>query len=189
MSSWLRTRLSLCIKAPAGWCISARLVGICGPLTAHCALRAALRETPDVIVVGELRDALSVQLALEAAETGLLVLATCHAADAANSVVRILQLIPVAQRTFAREVLAQTLIGAVFQCLFPTPTAGRAAAFELLQATPAVRNLIREDKPVHIRSAMQMGRASGMRTMQQALEDLVDAGILAKNCVPEAGLG
>ena len=153
------------------------------------ALRAALRENPDVIVVGELRDALSVELALEAAETGLLVLATCHAADAANSVVRILQLIPVAQRTFAREVLAQTLIGAVFQCLFPTPTAGRAAAFELLQATPAVRNLIREDKPVHIRSAMQMGRASGMRTMQQALEDLVDAGILAKHCVPEAGLG
>ena len=84
------------------------------------ALRAALRENPDVIVVGELRDALSVELALEAAETGLLVLATCHAADAANSVVRILQLIPVAQRTFPREVLAQTLIGAVFQCLFST---------------------------------------------------------------------
>ena len=154
-----------------------------------CALRAALRETPDVIVVGELRDALSVQLALEAAETGHLVLATCHASDAANSIARVLQMIAGPQRALARGALAQSLIGVTFQCLLPTPNDHRVAAFELLQATPAVRNLILEDKPAHIRSAMRTGRDVGMRTLKQAVEHLVDAGIVPAQQVTNAAVG
>ena len=153
------------------------------------ALGAALRENPDVIVVGELRDTRSVQLALEAAETGHLVLATCHAGNAINSVSRLLEAVPAAQRSSARGLLAQSLIGIVFQCLLPTESGGRVAAFELLQATPAVRNLIREDKPMQILSAMQTGKTAGMRTIHQALEALADAGIVAKRCVADFARG
>lgn len=149
------------------------------------ALRSALRENPDVIVVGELRDTPSVQLALEAAETGHLVLATSHAANAVHCVSRLLERIPAAQRSSARGLLAQSLIGIVFQCLLPRAHGPRVAAFEFLQATPSVRNLIREDKPMQIRSAMQTGRDSGMRTMQQALDALADAGVVTKQCASD----
>lgn len=136
-----------------------------------------------------LRAALSVQLALEAAETGHLVLATCHASDAANSIARVLQMIAGPQRALARGALAQSLIGVTFQCLLPTPNDHRVAAFELLQATPAVRNLILEDKPAHIRSAMRTGRDGGMRTLKQAVEHLVDAGIVPAQQVTNAAVG
>ena len=93
------------------------------------------------------------------------------------------------QRALARGALAQFLIGVTFLCLLPTSDDHRVAAFELLQATSAVRNLIFEDKPAHIRSAMQAGRNSGMRTLKQAVERLVDAGIVPAHQVTNAAVG
>ena len=143
------------------------------------ALRAALREAPDVIALGELRDATTIQLALEAAETGHLVLATCHASSAVHSVTRLLEGVPPGQRALARSVLAASLVMVVYQQLMPTGSGSRVAAFELLKATSAVRNLIREDKPAQLYSAMQTGNQQGMQTIMQALERLHSAGVIA----------
>lgn len=143
------------------------------------ALRAALREAPDVIALGELRDATTIQLALEAAETGHLVLATCHASSAVHSVTRLLEGVPPGQRVLARSVLAASLVMVVYQQLTPAGTGSRVAAFELLNVTSAVRNLIREDKPAQLHSVMQTGRQQGMQTITQALQRLHSAGVIA----------
>ncbi|NCF32067.1 MAG: PilT/PilU family type 4a pilus ATPase [Proteobacteria bacterium] len=149
------------------------------------ALRAALRENPDVIVLGELRDATTIQLALEAAETGHLVLATCHAPSAVHSVTRVLEGIPQGQRAQARSVLAASLLVVVYQQLLPGLVDRRVAACELLIATPAVRNLIREDKPTQLHSTMQTGREHGMRTIKQSIQELVNAGAVAEQAHAE----
>lgn len=140
------------------------------------ALRAGLREDPDVILVGELRDRETVALALTAAETGHLVLATLHAASAPRSIDRIVDVFPAGDKELARAMLAGSLQAVVAQRLLPRRGGGRVAAFEVLVGTPAVRNLIRESKIPQIPSLMQMGQRFGMCTLRDSLEALVRAG-------------
>ncbi len=138
------------------------------------ALRGALREDPDVILVGELRDLETTQLALTAAETGHLVLATMHTSSAPKTVDRILDVFPSSQQTQVRSMLAESLVGVVSQMLLKrNGGGGRVAALEILVGTPAVRNLIREGKTHQIPSSMQVAGKSGMQTMEAALVSLV----------------
>jgi twitching motility protein PilT len=141
------------------------------------ALVAALRQDPDVILVGEMRDLETMSTALTAAETGHLVLATLHTHDAPGSVERIIDVFPPFQQQQVRVQLAETLQGVVSQQLLPTPDGlGRIPAVEVMVATPAIRNLIREGKVPQIKSAMQAGGKHGMQTMDKALADLARAG-------------
>ena len=141
------------------------------------ALRAALREDPDVILVGELRDLETIRLALTAAETGHLVLASLHTRSAAATVDRIVDVFDAHEKALVRTQLSDALIGVVSQMLCPTPSGdGRMAVFETLVATPAIRHLIREGKTAQIQSALQTGAAHGMQTMAQALQAARDIG-------------
>jgi twitching motility protein PilT len=141
------------------------------------ALKHALRQDPDVILVGELRDLETMATALTAAETGHLVFATLHTQDAAGTVQRVIDVFPSHQQQQVRVQLAGSLQGVVCQQLLPTVNGkGRVAAVEVLVATPAVRNLIREAKVHQIRTAMQAGGKHGMHTMEQSLAHLVRAG-------------
>ncbi len=143
------------------------------------ALKAALREDPDVILLGEMRDLETIRLALTAAETGHLVLATLHTATAAQAVERIVDVFPGSERDLARTLLADVLRAVVAQELLPRKDGqGRVAAHEVLVGTPAVRNLIREQKGAQLISAMQTGQQYGMHTMAQSLEKLVRAGVI-----------
>ena len=142
------------------------------------ALRASLREDPDVILVGELRDLETIRLALTAAETGHLVLASLHTRSAAASVERIVDVFDAHEKALVRTQLSEALVGVVTQtlCVTPTSTEGslhsaRRAVFETLVATPAIRHLIREGKTAQIQSAMQTGAAHGMQTMAQAMRE------------------
>ncbi len=138
------------------------------------ALRAALREDPDVILVGEMRDTETIATAITAAETGHLVLATLHTADAAQTIDRIIDVFPPHQQQQVKIQLSLTLQGIVAQQLLPRRGGqGRIAAFEVLLATPAVRNLIREGKTHQLHSVIQTGAKSGMQSMDMALRDLV----------------
>jgi twitching motility protein PilT len=138
------------------------------------ALRSALREDPDVILVGELRDLETTQLALTAAETGHLVLATMHTSSAPKTVDRVLDVFPSAQQTQVRSMLSESLVGVVSQMLLKKRGGGgRVAALEILVGTPAVRNLVREGKTHQIPSSMQVAGKSGMQTMEAALVNLV----------------
>ena len=154
-------------------------------------LRAALREDPDVILVGEMRDAETIGTAITAAETGHLVLATLHTVDAAQTVNRIIDVFPEAQQTQVRTQLAGTLQGIVSQQLMPTIDGkGRVGAFEILVATPALRNLIREGKIYQIPSYIQTGAKFGMVSMDSALAALVkaravDREVAVSRCVDE----
>jgi twitching motility protein PilT len=132
------------------------------------ALRAALREDPDVIALGELRDLETISLALTAAETGHLVLATLHTASAAKTVDRLVDVFPAGEKELIRSMLAESLLGVVSQVLARGPQ-GRVAVHELLSATPAVRHLIRENKVAQLYSVIQTGAAQGMQTLDQAL--------------------
>ena len=143
------------------------------------ALKSALREDPDVILVGELRDLETVSLALTAAETGHLVFATVHTSSAPKTVDRLIDVFPTAQQAQIRTMLSESLVGVATQSLLPKIGGGRAAAIEILVATPAVRNLIRENKTFQIPSAMQVGAKAGMVTMEAALTELVNKGIVA----------
>ncbi len=136
------------------------------------ALRAALREDPDVLMIGELRDLETIRLALSAAETGHLVLATLHTASAPQAVDRLVDVFPPGDKELIRGMLAEALQGVVAQVLLPSGQ-GRVAAHELLLATPAVRHLVRENKGAQLYSLMQTGAAQGMATLDQALADLV----------------
>jgi len=138
------------------------------------ALRAALREDPDVILVGELRDLETIRLALTAAETGHLVLATLHTSSAAKSINRIIDVFPAGEKSLIRSLLSDSLRAVVSQRLLKSVEGGRGAAFETLVNTAAVRNLIREDKIAQIVSLMQTGSGLGMETMDQALMRLVE---------------
>ncbi len=137
------------------------------------ALRSALREDPDVILVGELRDLETISLALTAAETGHLVFATVHTSSAPKTVDRLVDVFPSAQQAQVRTMLAESLLGVCTQMLLPKIGGGRCAALEILVATPAVRNLIRENKTHQILSAMQVGGKAGMQTMEAAVMDLI----------------
>ena len=141
------------------------------------ALKHALRQDPDVILVGELRDLETMSTALTAAETGHLVFATLHTQDAPGTIQRVIDVFPSHQQQQVRVQLAGSLQGVVCQQLLPALTGkGRVAAVEVLVATPAVRNLIREGKVHQIRTAMQAGGKYGMHTMEQSLAQLVRAG-------------
>ncbi|MGH9102172.1 MAG: type IV pilus twitching motility protein PilT, partial [Acidimicrobiales bacterium] len=143
------------------------------------ALRHVLRQDPDVILVGEMRDLETIATALTAAETGHLVLGTLHTQDAPQSVDRIIDVFPAAQQTQIRVQLAAALQAVVTQQLLPLAAGrGRTAAAEVLVATPAVRNLIREAKTHQIYSAMQAGGQHGMQTMDMSLAALVRRGLV-----------
>lgn len=143
------------------------------------ALRAALREDPDVILVGELRDPETIRLALSAAETGHLVLATLHTNTAAQSIHRLVDVFPAGEKSLVRNQLATALRTVIAQSLLPRLGGGRVAAFEIMRCTPAIQNLIREDKVAQMVSAIQTGQAQGMQTLEQARQRLVQAGLIA----------
>ena len=146
------------------------------------ALKAALREDPDVILLGEMRDLETIRLALTAAETGHLVLATLHTATAPQAIERIVDVFPGEERDLARTLLADVLRAVVAQQLIArTDGTGRVAAHEILVGTPAVRNLIREDKTAQLVSVMQTGQQQGMQTMAQSLERLTQQGQISSS--------
>ena len=146
------------------------------------ALRAALREDPDVILVGELRDLETTQLAITAAETGHLVFATLHTSSASKTVDRVIDIFPSGQQAQIRTMLSESIEGVVAQTLLPAKDGkGRVAALEVLVAVPALRNLIREDKTAQILSVIQTGAQYGMQSLDQSLRELVMQGRLARD--------
>lgn len=148
------------------------------------ALRSALREDPDVILVGEMRDLETISLALTAAETGHLVLATLHTSSAPKTVDRIIDVFPAEQQQQIRTMLSESLQAVIAQQLIKRKEGvGRIAALEIMIGTPAVRNLIRENKIAQIPSALQTGRQHGMQTMDQALLDLCRNGLVSKESI------
>jgi twitching motility protein PilT len=146
------------------------------------ALRGALRQDPDVILLGEMRDLETISTALTAAETGHLVFATLHTQDAASTIDRVIDVFPAAQQGQIRTQLAGTIQGVVAQALLPTADGqGRVAAIEILLPDDAVRNLIRQGKLEQIYSVMQTNTSRGMQTMEQALADLVLRGVVDRD--------
>jgi len=137
------------------------------------ALKAALREDPDIILVGEMRDLETIELAITAAETGHLVFGTLHTSSAAKTVDRIINVFPTNQQEQIRAMLSESLRGVIAQQLLKTVNGKRAAALEILYVTHAVSNLIREGKTFQIPSVIQTGKKEGMQLMDQALQDLV----------------
>ena len=138
------------------------------------ALRSALREDPDVILVGEMRDPETIGLALTAAETGHLVFGTLHTTGAAKTVDRIVDVFPAGEKEMVRSMLSESLRAVISQTLLKTKDgSGRVAAHEIMLSTPAVRNLIRENKIAQIGSVMQTGQQHGMQTLDQCLQNLV----------------
>ncbi|WP_304466168.1 type IV pilus twitching motility protein PilT [Cryobacterium sp. M91] len=149
------------------------------------ALKHVLRQDPDVILIGELRDLETVSVALTAAETGHLVFATLHTQDAAQTIDRVIDVFPPYQQGQVRAQLAATLQGVICQTLVKKVGGGRVVATEVLVATSAIANLIREGKTYQISSAMQAGRALGMHTMDQHLADLVNSGSITRQSAKE----
>ncbi len=145
------------------------------------ALRSALRQDPDIILVGEMRDLETIRLALTAAETGHLVLATLHTSSAAKTIDRIVDVFPAAEKTMVRSMLSESLRSVISQSLLKKTGGGRIAAHEIMIGTPAIRNLIREDKVAQMYSAIQTGQTSGMQTLDQSLKDLVQRGLVTKD--------
>ena len=140
------------------------------------AMRSALREDPDVILIGELRDLETIRLALTAAETGHLVLATLHTSSAAKTVDRMVDVFPGAEKAMVRGMLAESLRAVIAQTLLKRRGGGRIAAHEIMIGTPAIRNLIREGKVAQMYSAIQTGRTQGMWTLEQNLRELLEKG-------------
>ncbi|MGL5286430.1 pilus retraction ATPase PilT [Aeromonas sp. RU39B] len=140
------------------------------------ALRSALREDPDIILVGELRDLETIRLALTAAETGHLVFGTLHTSSAAKTIDRIIDVFPGAEKDMVRSMLSESLRAVISQTLLKRIGGGRVAAHEIMIGIPAVRNLIREDKVAQLYSVIQTGMVHGMQTMDQALKQLVGRG-------------
>ena len=143
------------------------------------ALRSALREDPDVVVVGEMRDLETIRLALTAAETGHLVFATLHTTSAALTINRIIDVFPAEEKDMVRSMLSDSLQAVVTQALLKKVDGGRIAAHEIMIGTPAVRNLIREDKIAQIYSVIQTSSSLQMKTLDQSLSALVDEGIIS----------
>ncbi len=150
-------------------------------LSFEAALRSSLREDPDVILVGELRDLETIRLALTAAETGHLVMGTLHTTSAAKSVDRIIDVFPGNEKEMIRSMLSESLEGVISQSLLRKPQGGRVAAWEIMIGSPAIRNLIRENKVPQMYSAIQTGMDRGMQTMDQCLLNLARQGIISKD--------
>lgn len=168
------------VHQPAQCLISQREVGR-DTRDFSSALRAALREDPDILLIGELRDLESIRLALTAAETGHLVFATLHTASAAQSIDRLIDVFPGDEKGMVRSLLSGTLQAVIAQQLLPRSGGGRMAVQEVLLATPAVRNLIREDRVAQIYSAMQTGGALGMQTLDAGLARLLEQGLISRD--------
>lgn len=145
------------------------------------ALKSAMREDPDIIMIGEMRDLDTVRMALAAAETGHLVLATLHTCGAATSINRIIDMFPAEERQLVRSMLADSLQGVASQTLLQRKSGGRVVAIEIMIATSAIKNLIRSDRVAEIYSALQTGAASGMTTMDQSLSRLVGKGVVSRD--------
>ena len=144
------------------------------------ALRSALREDPDVILVGEMRDLETIRLALTAAETGHLVFATLHTSSAAKTIDRIVDVFPAAEKEMVRSMLSESLRAVISQTLLKTKDGqGRVAAHEIMIGTPAIRNLIRENKVAQMYSAIQTGQNFGMQTLDQNLLELVRRNVVS----------
>ena len=144
------------------------------------ALRSALREDPDTILVGEMRDLETIRLALSAAETGHLVFGTLHTSSAAKTIDRIVDVFPAAEKSMVRSMLSESLKAVISQTLMKKIGGGRVAAHEIMIGTPAIRNLIREDKIAQMYSAIQTGQNVGMQTLDQNLKVLLGQGVVAK---------
>ncbi|HMT92127.1 type IV pilus twitching motility protein PilT [uncultured Thiothrix sp.] len=146
----------------------------------EAALRSALREDPDTILVGEMRDLETIRLALTAAETGHLVFGTLHTTSAPKTIDRIVDVFPAAEKEMVRSMLSESLQAVISQTLLRKRNGGRVAAHEILIGTRAIRNLIRENKIAQMRSAIQTGQGDGMQTLDQSLQALVMKGIIDK---------
>jgi twitching motility protein PilT len=141
-----------------------------------------LREDPDVILVGEMRDLETIRLALSAAETGHLVFGTLHTSSAAKTVDRIVDVFPAAEKEMVRSMLSESLRAVISQTLCKTKDEqGRVAAHEIMIGTPAIRNLIRENKVAQMYSSIQTGQNIGMQTLDQNLQDLVRRNVISVN--------
>lgn len=149
------------------------------------ALRSALREDPDVIMVGEMRDLETIRLALTAAETGHCVFGTLHTTSAAKTIDRIVDVFPAEEKSMVRSMLSESLQGVISQTLLKKKGGGRVAAHEIMIGTPAIRNLIREDKIAQMYSAIQTGGSVGMITMDQTLKNLVQKGLITPEAARE----
>ncbi len=144
------------------------------------ALRSALREDPDFILVGEMRDIETIRLALTAAETGHLVFATLHTSSAAKTIDRIIDVFPAGEKDMVRSMLSESLRAVIAQSLMKKVGGGRIASHEIMVGIPAIRNLIREDKVAQMYSSIQTGQQYGMQTLDQCLQDLVRRGVIAR---------
>jgi twitching motility protein PilT len=143
-------------------------------------LRAALREDPDIILVGEMRDPETIGLALTAAETGHLVFGTLHTSSAAKTIDRVIDVFPAGEKEMIRSMLSESLRAVISQSLMRRVGGGRVAAHEIMISTPSIRNLIRENKVPQMYSVIQTGMAMGMQTLDQSLKDLVDKNLVTK---------
>ncbi len=144
------------------------------------ALRSALREDPDIILLGEMRDLETIRLALTAAETGHLVFATLHTSSSAKTIDRIIDVFPAGEKSMVRSMLSESLQAVISQALLKKNGGGRTAAWEIMTGTPAIRNLIREDKVAQMYSAIQTGQGQGMQTLDQHLQELVRRGLVSR---------
>ena len=144
------------------------------------ALRSALREDPDVVLVGEMRDLETIRLALTAAETGHLVFGTLHTSSAAKTIDRIVDVFPAAEKDMVRAMMSESLRAVISQTLMKRVGGGRIAAHEIMIGTPAIRNLIREGKIAQMYSAIQTGQGQGMQTLDQCLQELVAKGVVSR---------
>ena len=152
------------------------------------ALRSALREDPDVILVGEMRDPETIRLALTAAETGHLVFGTLHTSSAAKTIDRIVDVFPAAEKDMVRAMLSESLGAVISQTLLKKRGGGRVAAHEVMVGTPAIRNLIRENRIAQMYSAIQTGQQFGMRTLDQTLAALVREGVVSGEAARQAAV-
>ena len=149
------------------------------------ALRSALREDPDIILVGEMRDLETIRLALTAAETGHLVFGTLHTTSAAKTIDRVVDVFPAAEKAMVRSMLSESLRAVISQALLKKIGGGRVAANEIMIGTPAIRNLIREDKVAQMYSAIQTGAGHGMVTMDQCLKKMVQQKVVTSEAAKE----
>ncbi len=149
------------------------------------ALRSALREDPDIILVGEMRDLETIRLALTAAETGHLVFGTLHTTSAAKTIDRVIDVFPAEEKDMVRSMLSESLQAVISQTLLKRVNGGRVAAHEIMIGTPAIRNLIREDKVAQMYSAIQTGASHGMMTLDQCLLDLVTKRAITRDTARE----
>ena len=149
------------------------------------ALRSALREDPDIILVGELRDLETIRLALTASETGHLVFGTLHTTSAAKTIDRIIDVFPAEEKDMVRSMLSESLQAVISQTLLKKVNGGRVACHEIMIGTPAIRNLVREDKVAQMYSAIQTGASVGMQTLDQHLQELVEKRVISRDTARE----